>query len=228
MNWRDEIIQQFSGWLYDLTEEEFSELKDDEAAEENNIAPDLFDLFGELTAIRQEIKIQSKTVQGAGRRLETVNDDLKTEIGEQFKALTNTNHTNGFKGKYADHLNAETTLIELIFIRDNIIHCLELAETYRIPEENIPSRPWIKKPYMAMENMYQSIQRLLRKIDDTLYRLNIHTMVEMGMAFDAGNMKAVAVSKNTGAARGTITEIVRQGYKHNEQILQLPEVQVEE
>ena len=68
---------------------------------------------------------------------------------------------------------------------------------------------------------------LLNKIDDSFSRLNIVALCKEGMDFNANFMRALTVSENTNNKPGTITKIIRQGYKKDDRLLQIAEVQVQ-
>lgn len=222
-DWRDAALDRFRNWLYGLPDEAAEATGTDDRIEEDGSA-DLFRLFGAMSALRQEIKLQSKNLQVTGHKLESLADTLKDDLKTEFALLRNSPPTAGAEPGDSPR---QSVLMELIAVRDGITQALSSAEVYRIPPDKLPRQPWLRKPHLGVEAMFQTLSRLIRKVDDIFYRLGVSPMVETGMRFDPERMRAVSVSSDGDAPSGAVTAVVRQGYIQYDRILQLPEVQVE-
>ena len=216
-NWqkqKDHILDNFKEWL-----DELDELPLNEPTSTPEVG--LLDLFGEFSALRQEIKLQSKTNQSIAGQLNKFSGDLheKLDRSHDFTAAIN-----DLKGQIpqARQEARQEVLLELLPIIEGLERTLETLK-----KNSLPTFLFGAAKEKQQQNFIQPINILQSKAADSLARLDVESVANLGSSFDANTMRAVGTTKKSGREPGQISEILRQGYTLRGHILQTAEVKVE-
>ncbi len=219
-DWREEVLARFDAWLRTLTEADVNAIEE-EAAEES-AAPGLATFYGELVALRHDVRIEAKTARAAGRSLDDVAALFQTGVSEHAASMEQA--ATRIRGALPEvrREGEEAVLRELIDIRESLARNVEAATACRLPH-----RPWLLKHTRTLEALQHDQATTLDKLDDALRRLQVAPLAEPGMAFDPAVMRAIMTVQGSGAAPGAVTRVLRQGYRRQDRALQIAEVEVE-
>jgi molecular chaperone GrpE (heat shock protein) len=221
-DWREELIDKFASYVYELSETDFDKTKENDSIAEDNI-PDLFSFYSQLASLKTEISLQSKVNQKSGTEmlhsLKILNDDL-TNQGESLREATVQIKSQIPKARKEAQ---ETVIIEFISIMDALKDAIEINKnSYRIP-----GYPWTKKYRNMIFKIHKSQKMFLAKIEDVLRRFNVLSVVKIGDSFDAGKMRVIDTEdgSDTGS-KNIVSKIFRQGYIKDNKLIQIAEVQI--
>lgn len=184
------------------------ELLDDDAA-----PPDLYSLLAQMTALTREVQLQ-------GRAANRMSNEV-SQLVQQVASLT--------EGQIATRVaaarrDAQTDLLgELIEIRDRFARACDEArgrlDSFRGVFTRFGSRP-------VVQALLRGNELALERLDETLRRHGVHEMVCAGQPFDPATMRAVETEVRAGVAPGTVTEVIRRGYRSADRILRYAEVRI--
>jgi molecular chaperone GrpE len=224
IDWRGEVLERFRRWLYELTDDvpDVPAGGPEEAAAGEERAPDLFSLFGELGALRQEVRLQTRAAGQAVERFETAARALQDELGDQGRRLAGTATDLKAQLPAARREARQAVIRELLEVRECLAGCVASAAAAQLPR-----RPWLKTAGALIEALRRDQTMVLDKIDDALGRLGISPLARIGEPFDPRTMRVVETVSGSGAAPGAVAAIYRQGYRLAGEILQAAEVEVE-
>lgn len=221
-DWRREILERFSRWLHELTDADLDALRKDDTPPDQARAPDLFSLFGELSALKQEVRLQARAAGNMTQQFEATAQALREELGDQGSRLAQTAADLKAQVPTARREAQLAAIRELLEIRESLAGCVASAGT-----ANLPRRPWLKKAGEIVGKLRRDQEIVLNKMDDALHRLSISPLARIGERFDPRIMRAAAIITGSGETPGTVINIYRQGYRLADQILQPAEVEVE-
>lgn len=184
------------------------ELLGDDAA-----PPDLYSLLAQMTALTREVQLQ-------GRAANRMSSEV-AQLVQQVASLT--------EGQIATRVaaarrDAQTDLLgELVEIRDRFARARDEArrrlDSFRGIFTRLGSRP-------VVEALLRGNELALERLDETLRRNGVHEIVCEGQPFDPATMRAVETEVRPGVAPGTVTEVVRRGYRSADRILRYAEVRI--
>ena len=224
-DWREDILGRFRAWLYEFTgNDRVTECDfDDEPNDDyNEAAPDLHTLLGEIIALKQETRLQARAAQQAGQTIAELAEALRAELRGQTRALSAAAGDLKAQLPAARREGQMAAILELLNIRGALDQAVQVLDGLRIPD-----RPWLRAARAALTEAARSQRLCLDKADDALRRLNIRPAAETGQRFNPLYMRAVIAGVGSGAASGTVTRVLRQGYLKGDDILQTAEVEVE-
>ncbi len=178
-------------------------------------APDLFSLLAELTALKNEVKIESRQVKTAldGFRglfdtLQQSNARLDGELDRQRERETR------------ERQDAE---------RDLLVELLELRDRLQAGHEQLLRyRPgWLTRRGGAGDyvgGIAEGQAMLLRRLDETLARRGVRPLQALGRRFDPATMHAADTAHDPGRDGGLVLGETRSGYLHHGRLLRPAEV----
>jgi molecular chaperone GrpE (heat shock protein) len=258
------IIQRFAMWLDDVLAEEkplegvaaelLAELhdgKDSEPGGPSDTAYDLHSTWSAMTALTQEIKLQSRTFKQLSDKMAPfagLDRSIDKLLATDRKALSDARRIaeegrsdrtqREAEMKLEERDRARRELIGIIIeIRDSLnIGLRSAAESQRKLEEY---HNWsrLKKFFQdksADQNHKLEIVKSLRKgyrmgldrIDEALQQLGVNEIVCQGKPFDPRIMNAVDIAETREAPDGTVLEVYRPGYMIDTDVLQPAQVKV--
>lgn len=177
--------------------------------------PDLFSLLAELTALKNEVKIESRQVKtaldefrGLFDTLQQSNARLDGELGRQRERETQ------------ERRDAECDLLlELLELRDRMQAGQDQLLRYR------PG--WLGRLSGARDyvgGIAEGQAMLLRRLDETLARRGVRPLQALGRRFDPLTMHAAATARDPGRDDGLVLGETRSGYLHHGRLLRPAEV----
>ncbi len=219
--WKQRVLDDFRAWLETLADDETA-YTDDAGDLGIDRFPDLTAFYGELGALKQEVKLQARATQQVGRGIEQVADGFRKNFKEQSEKL---NKTASDLRSQAGDVRREAqneVLLEAISVRDAMVRALE-----NMPADAASRWFWRKPSWQRVENGRRQLQLVYDKLDELLRRFQVFPVAQKGDLFHAETMRVVLTSENSGAAHGTVVAVVVQGYRRDKSLLKLAEVQVE-
>ncbi len=179
-------------------------------------AVDLFTLFSELAALRNEVRLESRqfksaldqfrelfsTLEDHKRKLET---DLERCIDNKEKIRTNTERE---------------LLLNIIEVRDRITAGIRSMEQYR---PNLLART-SRRNEQFLQSMAEGQKITLRRLDDLLTRYQVEPIQALGTMVDPHTMRVHAVEHHPERENGEVIAELTKGFRRNNDILRTAEV----
>jgi len=211
---RAQLIERFTAYL-DAADDPASSAAADAAPGPQ--APDLFTLFAEVAALKNEIKIESRQVKGALDQFRDVFDLVRQAQNAQQEAQTQRAEAE----RRAREDTQRDLLLELLELRDRLQAAADQAQRYR------PG--WLARRGGAaafVTAMAAGLGMNLRRLDDTLARRGVQPLPALGQRFDPQTMHAAEVGRDPKQAAGLVLTEVRRGFVQGERLLRPAEVVV--
>jgi molecular chaperone GrpE (heat shock protein) len=211
-SWKRGLRQQFESWLESV--EQMSEI------EEEADAPDLYSLYEELTALRNEArKGNRKSAEVFGRFGESLvhfEDEIR-RLGEQLSRLES--------ARADKQVLPRSYFLSLVEVVDRM-HRLGAAFE-RPPRPGrlaflSPDGPWRK----AWANWQQGFSILVTHFEKLLEQAGVRRMNTVGTTYDPVSMLAVATIAPNGQPLNVVVEEVAPGYRWRDEILRPAEVKI--
>ena len=211
-SWKEELRRQFELWLESLEDiPETRELPD---------APDLYSLYEELAALRNETrKGNRKSAEVFGQVSESLSH-VETEIKRLREHLSRTDSASGDRA-----VLPRSYLLALVEMLDRI-HRLGAA-LERPPKP--PRLAWLRPDdswRKAWANLQQGVSILLTHFEKLLEQAGIQRMRTLGTAFDPASMLAVAIIPPDGQPPNVVVEEIAPGYRWRDEVLRPAEVKI--
>ncbi len=208
---KDELTRQFRTCLEQLPE-------DCGAAIEAEGPIDLYSLFSELTALKNEVRIESRQVKSALDEFKAVFTTLQ-DAQEQMSAEL----VQGRK----DRLEVSRAILrpllrELLDLHDRIATGLKTTQTHR------PSLLFrcSRRDTRLLESLREGQQISLRRLDALLASYQVRPVEVVGEKFDPNCMHAAATEHRPDLADALVTTELRRGFTWHEELLRIPEVKI--
>ncbi len=209
--WKAKVLEDFQAWLSEMPEQ---------APPALSVTPDtcdLYTLFSEFTALKQEIKMQNREQH---RTLKALN---------QITAMTDA------YGEFMDHFNEKTkqiaalehnirvetekrTVSYFLDIRDSLVRGRAACPA------SVSKKGFFQRTPKNMDNIRDGYDMAIRKFDASLALLDIQPIASTGAVFDPMTMKALESRAAAGMEKGTVVETVSGGFKRGDEILRYAQV----
>jgi molecular chaperone GrpE len=178
-------------------------------------APDLFTLFGQLTALTRETQLQ-------GRATNRLHADLTAAMERLAQSVTPADLVARRLAEARREARLEV-IGELLEVRDRLTRGLEEAQ------RRLAALRWLRgrlgqRPVLAA--LVEGVTLARERLDDALRRMDVQEIACHGAPFDPMLMRAVEVVETAGAPPGTVVEVFRPGYTTNGRVLRFAEVKV--
>ena len=203
-------LEDFSRWLDGVADDEAPGDADPTAG------PDWRDLFAELAALRQEIRLQNREQSKAGRELMQAaarHDEAVALMRHRDRDLT------AFETRVA-HAAENHCLRSFLEVHDALGRGLEAAE--RLQERS--GWPW-RRP-RGVRGVVEGYEIALRRFDRVLARFGVTRIQTIGEVFDARTMHAAEMRKDTRVGDGIVVDELLSGYARDGGVLRLADVAV--
>lgn len=258
------ILQRFTRWLDDVLAEEkplegvaaelLAELqaeKDSDTVGPTEDAYDLHSTWSAMTALTQEIKLQSRTFKQLSEKMAPyagLDESIKKLLATHREALSGARRIaedgradriqREAEMKLAERDRARRELIGVIIdIREALIIGLRSAAESQGKLQEKRNRSRLEKIFrykttdqnhkLEIVNSLQKGYRMgLDRIDEALQQLGVNEIVCEGKAFDARIMSAVDIEETGEVSNGTVLEVYRTGYMIDTDVLQPAQVKV--
>lgn len=211
--WKQRILDDFTRWLDQL--EDVPPKPEDSAPAQ---PPDLETLLREFTALRQEVRLQSRGNSKVGEQIEKLAEQLSGELESTRTAAASIREDIPRARKESK----QRVILEMLDILEGLRRSAAAADSAPLPRLMLRSGTRAK----TRQTLAEPLRLLDSKAADCARRLGLEEIAALGRTFDSMTMRAVAAT-TTGAPANTITEIRRQGYRLDGETIRLAEVCVE-
>ena len=226
--WKERALDDFRRWLDELEEIP-------PAAEGEPPSCDLHDLFSELAALRQEVRLQNREQSRAGRELANAAarydaiDRTTRRRDEELDALE----------RRVSRAAEDRCLLSVLDLRDALVRGREAARRLRKAgkkagktagkkpgrKKTLPRKPF-RRLQPAIAGVVDGYELALRRCDRTLARFGVHGVPAVGLRFDARTMHAVETRRVADREDGVVVDEFVSGFVRDGEVLRLAEVAV--
>lgn len=179
---------------------------------------DLFSLFTELAALKNEVKLESRQLKTALDEFRAVFATLQSSHGQLSDALERA------RAAQQEQRRAllRPLLLELLELYDRLAAGLTVLQGYRPAP-----RPWFGKREKALIGAIGQGQEIsLRRLEQLLNAQNVNALEVTGKPLDPHTMRAAEVEQRKDLDNGIVTEELRKGFLWEGELLRLAEVKV--
>jgi len=181
--------------------------------DDSDPAPGVYDQLAQMTALTREVQLQGR----AANRLSSEVTQLVQQVSEFSEGQVAARVSAARRDAQADLIG------EMLDIRERFARGADDArkrlDSFRGYFARMGARP-------VIEAVLRGNELALERLDETLRRHGVHEIRCEGEAFDPNTMRAVELDVRGGVRPGTVTEVLRRGYRMGERILRYAEVRV--
>ncbi len=203
---KETLLDQFRSYLDTIeTTPEPTEVSGEEA--------DLFTIFVELAAVRNEVRTESRLVKDALDQFRGVFDTLRSSQSVLEQALKRAQD----EAKELGRTLLRPLLLELLDLRDRLTAGLQ---------QPIPPPGWLDRwrRRSEAESWREGLAITLRRLDRILADRHVVAIGVVGREFDPAVARAVGTTRQAGLGPGIVVEEVRAGFLWEDQLLRAAEV----
>ncbi len=208
---KEQLIAQFRAYL------EFTDTIAACTNETDGRTIDLYTLFCELAALKNEVKLESRQVKQA---LQQFTELFNTLQDENARLRTEISRSQTDKAALREAAHREL-LIEMLELRDRLIAGVESARKKRT---GLLGR--LGKGDARVHALLEGMEITLQRLDSVLQRYEVTPIDALGEPFDPKTMRAVEVERGHDEPDGTVIAELRKGFVQNETVLRVAEVTV--
>jgi molecular chaperone GrpE (heat shock protein) len=214
------MLADFAAWLDELSAADLEALQASAGTTER--APGLVDLYGELIALRQDLRLQGRNSQTAAQRLETLSGSLGHGLEQACLQLATA--AADLKGQLPEARREaqRSAALELVALAEGIERSQAAAG-----ELALPALLWGRRREALRQTWRQAHDLLAARAREAMRRLRIGPVAAAGEAFDPVCMRAVGSSRDGRFRPGEVSLVVLQGYRLGADLLQTADVHVE-
>lgn len=207
---RARILADFSRWLDELPE------GPGDSGEVDQPDPDLRDIFAEMAALRQEVRIQNREQSKAGREL--------AQAAERFDSMfalmkRHSEELAAFE-KRISRQSENTCLRTFLEVRDALDRGLEAAMELR------NRHGLFRRPPRGIRGVTEGYEIAIRKFDRMLSQFGVQRLRTTGQPFDARTMRAMETRHDGAAESGVVVGELLSGFVRDGEVLRLADVAV--
>jgi len=176
---------------------------------------DLFTVFVELAAVRNEVRTESRLVKEALDQFRTVFGTLQSSHATLEQELKRVQA----EARERAQALLRSLLLDLLDLRDRLDAALQAPAV-------APSR-WLdrwRKPRAAPEHWREGIGLTVRRLDRMLAERRVSRIELVGQRFDPRLARAVGTRQDANVAPGVVVDEVRAGYLWDDELLRAAEV----
>ena len=227
-DWKQQALAEFKQWLDELA------VAPPEAEQEpdQGAAPcDLRDLFAELAALRQEVRLQNREQSRAGRELASAAaryDEANRVVEARDQELA------AFEDRVA-RAAENRCLLPVLDLRDALVRGRDAAARLRKagnkdnkgrkgPRKG--ARKLLRRMQPGIAGVIEGYELAIRRCDRMLAQFGVHAVPTVGARFDARTMHAVDTRRVKQQAEGVVVEEYIGGFVRDGAVLRLAEVAV--
>ena len=209
-DWKREALEDFRRWL--------DAAGDDVAGpdEPETVDCDLRDLFAELAALRQEVRLQNREQARASRELSAAAESHETaarRTGRGDEALAALEER-------ASRTAEVRCLAATLEVRDALVRGQDAAVRLR------DRRRLFRRPPRGVAGVAEGYELAIRRFDRVLSRFEVRRVETVGQPFDGRIMHAVEARRVAGMEDGRVVEELRSGFVRGDDVLRLADVAV--
>ena len=206
---KERLLDQFREYLDGM------DAQPESVPDPGNGESDLFSVFVELAAVRNEVRTESRLVKEALDQFRGVFGTLQSSHATLEQELRRARD----EARERDKALLRPLLLDLLELRDRLDAALQLP----------PARPtgWLsrwRKPPADAETWREGLGITSRRLDRILTDRRVSRIDLTAQRFDPRIARAVGTAHDPKAAPGIVLEEVRAGYRWNEDLLRAAEV----
>jgi molecular chaperone GrpE len=205
---KEKLVEQFRAYL--------TENPLDASALQNQT--DLFSLFTELSAVRHEVKLESRQFKAALEDFKIVFDSLQSTQENIVRGLNHSRDTQHDQ----QHETLRVLLIAFLEIFDRLEAAMNALNNYT------PSGwAWLcHSETRFIQGLREGHAITLRRLEQMLSRYQVRTIPVLQKPFDPHLMQAVEVDNQSEVDNGIVTAELRKGFMWENDVLRIAEVKV--
>jgi molecular chaperone GrpE (heat shock protein) len=215
--WKDKTLEDFRCWIDALPEE---------PPTMDTISPeacDLYTLLAEFSALRQEIKLQSRQQRKSITAFTTFMDTCESMIAS-FK-----DSADPYQHHMRDLRELENRIRQNVE-KDTVRHFLDVRDALlrgrAAAREATPSFSFFRKKKDPANSISEGYEMAIRRFDRALAAVNVYPVETLSQPFDPVTMKAVDTRKIPGIRKGIVVEEQLGGFMIKNEVLRTAEVVV--
>ena len=220
-DWKERALDDFRRWLDELDEIPPA------VADQEPPSCDLHDLFAELAALRQEVRLQNREQSRAGREL--------ANAAARYDAIDRTTRRRDEElaelERRVSRAAEDRCLLSVLDLRDALVRGREAARRLRKEgkkagrKKTLPRKPF-RRLQPAIAGVVDGYELALRRCDRTLSRFGVRGVTAVGGRFDARTMHAVETRRVADREDGVVVDEFVSGFVRDGEVLRLAEVAV--
>ncbi len=215
------ILEQVKAWLDTL--DSVDELPDGILPEEelgDAQVPDLFSLHAAMTALTQEVRLASRATQ-----------KLREEVEAQVQSLSDAEERERRTARTIESLGSEAlTEVKRAGQRELLLRYVDLVDRLERHDQALAAgrpRGFLSGRHLVRHDaMSKGFALVFDRVRDDLAQLGLRSYGVRGDRFDPESMRAVRQESNTGVGDGEVCEVLRKGYRRDDEIVRQCEVVV--
>ncbi len=214
---KEALLDRFRSYLEELDEDGQSEPA---TPRDGGETADLFSVFAEIAALRNETRAQSRLTKDALDQFRAVFDTLQANcaaLEQELKAAR-------VREKEQIRAALKPVLLEMIDVRDRLV-----AGVAASPPQAQTSglKRWLfKAPSPDAAPWREGTLMTLRRLDQALAARRVSTIAVVGRPFLPSVARAVSTVDDPSVAEGIVVAELRAGFKWEDEVLRLAEVTV--
>ncbi len=234
--WKEETLTDFARWLSELPEAPDVPESDRVPLE----AADFHSLLAELTALRQEVRLQNREMNRTTKALEESaeggqknREELASLAAGQERIMTGigeiAGQLNRQEGEHGEALvekirqdTEKETVLPFLDMRDALLRGLAAVRSLPRKKGLFRSQP------AGMEGVAEGYEMALRRFDRALASVGIHPVDAAGKPFNPATMRALDVRHDPEMEQGVVIEEQFSGFVRGEEVIRTAEVVVNE
>ena len=182
---------------------------------EAGAATDLFTVFVELAALRNEVRGEARLVKDALDQFRAVFTTLQSSQATLEQEL----RRNQTEARERERSVLRPLLLELLELRDRLVAGLQ---------QPMPPVRWIdrfrRRRSDEAEGWREGMNIMLRRLDRILGDQRVVPIEVVGRPFDPRQSRVVATARDAGRGSGIVVEEIRAGFLWDEDLLRIAEV----
>lgn len=212
---KEQLLERFRAYLDQLPDAALAE------PDEENHQTDLYSLFGELVALKNEVRLESRQVKTALDEFRAVFETLQTSQTQLGGELDRARAALPEQRRAA----LKPVLLELVELYDRLETGLRILRNYR---PTVLSRLFGlgQRERALLQAIAQGQDISLRRLEQLLNSQQVTALVALGQPLDPHTMRAAEVEQRGDVGNGIVTEELRKGYLWQGELLRLAEVKV--
>ncbi|MFZ1641866.1 MAG: nucleotide exchange factor GrpE [Candidatus Contendobacter sp.] len=212
---KEQLLERFRAYLDELPDAVLAE------PGEENRQTDLYSLFSELAALKNEVRLESRQVKTAFDEFRAVFETLQASQIQLGGELERTRAALPEQRRAA----LKPLLLELVELRDRLEAGLRALQSYR---PTVLSRLFGlgQRERALLQAIAQGQDISLRRLEQLLNSQQVVALPALGQPLDPHTMRAAEVEQRNDVGNGIVTEELRTGYLWQGELLRLAEVKV--
>lgn len=213
---KETLLDRFRAYLDGLDENDPGDAPS--ALDESSEASDLFSVFVELAATRNEVRTQSRMAKDALDQFRAVFDTLQSSHAAMEQELKDARA----RGREQNRMALRPLLLDIIDVRDRLVAGLASAAP---PPTAGWFECWLRKT-PATDPWREGLNMTLRRLDQLLADRRVTPLDVVGRPFTPSLARVVATIDNPTVADGVVVGEVRAGFLWEDELLRPAEVTV--